>query len=195
MSRAGILLLVVFFPCFPRALPAAADPELWTCTRADGPTMFTAHVATQAGCRAYSVRSELGYFKRAADPPEVRREAPTPPEPQAQAQPALPPITINIVISPPPPRPPVSDTLAPVGEIPFETYRMLSVGMTEAEVLGRAGLPQTTLIGSAYAFGSPYPFWPIFGANRFVYSSGDWIVEITFGGGRVVSINQTRLRP
>src|SRR2546427_7879737 len=75
------------------------------------------------------------------------------------------------------------------------SYRMLSVGMTEAEVLGRAGLPQTTLIGSAYAFGSPYPFWPIFGANRFVYSSGDWIVEITFGGGRVVSINQTRLRP
>src|SRR2546422_5645524 len=36
--------------------------------------------------------------------------SPTPPEPQAQAQPALPPITINIVISPPPPRPPVSDT-------------------------------------------------------------------------------------
>jgi len=157
--------------------------------------MFTDHVATQAGCRAYTVRSELGYFKRAAEPPEVRQEAPTPPEPKAQAQPALPPITINIVISPPPPRPLVSDTLAPVGEIPFETYRMLSVGMTEAEVLGRAGLPQTTLIGSAYAFGSPYPFWPIFGANRFVYSSGDWIVEITFGGGRVVSINQTRLRP
>jgi len=28
-----------------------------------------------------------------------------------------------------------------------------------------------------------------------VYSSGDWIVELTFSGGRVLSINQTRLRP
>src|SRR2546426_6213986 len=110
------------------ALPAGAEPELWTCTRTDGSTMFTDHVPTQAGCRAYTVRSELSYFKRAAEPPEVRQEAPTPPEPKAQAQSALPPITINIVISSPPPRPPVSDTLAPAGEIPFETYRMLSVG-------------------------------------------------------------------
>jgi len=155
--------------------------------------MFTDHIPTQVRCRAYTVRSELGYFKRAAEPPAVIQEAPKPPEPQAQPAPS--PITINIVISTPPPRPPVIDTLAPVGEIPFETYRMLSVGMTEAEVLGRAGLPQTTLIGSSYSFGSPYPFWPVFGANRFVYSSGDWIVELTFGGGRVVSINQTRLRP
>jgi len=157
--------------------------------------MFTDHVPAQVGCRAYTVRSELGYFKRAAEPPAVIQEAPKPPEPQVQAQPSLPPIIINIVISTPPPRPPVINTLAPVGEMPFETYRMLSVGMTEAEVLGRAGLPQTTLIGSSYSFGSPYPFWPVFGANRFVYSSGDWIVELTFGGGRVVSINQTRLRP
>src|SRR3989449_4421680 len=120
MSRAGILLLVVFFSALLRPLPAAAEPELWPCTRADGSTMFTDQFATQAGCRAYTVRSELGYFKRAAEPPEVRQEAPTPPEPKAQAQPALPPITINIVISSPPPTPPVSDTLAPVGEIPFE---------------------------------------------------------------------------
>jgi len=127
MSRAGILLFVAFFSALLLARPAAAEPELWTCTQADGSTMFTDHVPTQAGCRAYSVRSELSYFKRAAEPPEVRQEAPTPPEPKAQTQPALPPITINIVISSPPPRPPVRDTLAPAGEIPFETYRMLSV--------------------------------------------------------------------
>jgi len=157
--------------------------------------MFTDHVPTQAGCSTYTVRTELGYLKRAAEPPAVKQEAPTPPEPRVQAQTALPPITINIVISSPPPTPPPVQMLAPVGEIPFETYRMLSVGMTEAEVLGRAGLPQTTYIGSAYPFGSPYPFWPIFGANRFVYSAGDWIVELTFTGGRVASINQTRLRP
>ena len=157
--------------------------------------MFTNQFPTQAGCSAYAIRSEMGYLKRAAEPPAVVQEAPKPPAPQMQAQPALPPITINIVISSPPPTPPPVQMLAPVGEIPFETYRMLSVGMTEAEVLGRAGLPQTTYIGSAYPFNSPYPFWPIFGANRFVYSSGDWIVELTFGGGRVLSINQTRLRP
>jgi len=195
MSRAGIPLVVVFFSALLLPLSASAESQLWTCPRADGSTMFTDHVPAQVGCRAYTVRSELGYFKRAAEPPAVIQEAPKPPEPQVQAQPSLPPITINIVISTPPPRPPVIDTLAPVGEMPFETYRMLSVGMTEAEVLGRAGLPQTTLIGSSYSFGSPYPFWPVFGANRFVYSNGDWIVELTFGGGRVISINQTRLRP
>src|SRR5712691_2904765 len=195
MFPVGIPLLVAFLSAILLPLSAAAEPELWTCIRADGSTMFTDHVPTQAGCSAYTVRSELGYFKRAAEPPAVIQETPKPLEPQAQAQPALPPITINIVISTPPPTPPVIDTLAPVGEIAFETYRMLSVGMTEAEVLGRAGLPQTTYIGSAYSFGSPYPFWPVFGANRFVYSSGDWIVELTFGGGRVITINQTRLRP
>jgi hypothetical protein len=195
MSRAGTPLLIVLVSALLLPLPATAESQLWACTRADGSTMFTDHVPTQAGCSAYTVRSELGYFKRAAEPPAVIQEAPKPLELQAQAPPALPPITINIVISTPPPTPPVIDTLAPVGEIPFETYRMLSVGMTEAEVLGRAGLPQTTYIGSAYSFGSPYPFWPVFGANRFVYSSGDWIVELTFGGGRVISINQTRLRP
>ena len=165
------------------------------CKRTDGSTMFTDHLPTQAGCSPYTIRSELGYLQRTAEPPAVNQEAPTQAEPKVQAQAATPPITINIIVSAPPPTPPSIEMLAPVGEIPFETYRMLSVGMTEAEVLGRAGLPQTTYIGSAYPFTSPYPFWPIFGANRFVYSSGDWIVELTFGGGRVVSINQTRLRP
>jgi len=195
MSRAGIPLLVAFLSTILLPLSATAEPALWVCNRADGSTMFTDHVPTQAGCSAYTVRSELGYLKRAAEPPAVKQEAPTPPEPTVQAQTAPPPITINIVINVPPPPPPPIAMPARVGEIPFETYRMLSVGMTEAEVLGRAGLPQTTYIGSAYSFGSPYPFWPIFGANRFVYSSGDWIVELTFGGGRVLSINQTRLRP
>ncbi|HZC67364.1 MAG TPA: hypothetical protein VE201_01980 [Nitrospirales bacterium] len=195
MSPVGVPLLVAFLSTILLPFSATAEPELWICKRADGSTMFTNQAPTQAGCSTYSVRSELGYLKRAAEPPAVKQEAPTLPEPKVQAQTAPPPITINIVISSPPPTPPPIQTLAPVGEISFETYRMLSVGMTEAEVLGRAGLPQTTNIGSAYSFGSPYPFWPIFGANRFVYSSGDWIVELTFGGGRVLSINQTRLRP
>ena len=195
MSRAGLSLLVIFFSALFLLYPAPAESELWMCERSDGSTMFTNQAPTQAGCSPYTIRSELGYFQRAAEPLVVKQGAPAPPEPKGLAQTATPPIAINIIVSAPPPTPPSIEMLAPVGEIPFETYRMLSVGMTEAEVLGRAGLPQTTYIGSAYPFTSPYPFWPIFGANRFVYSSGDWIVELTFGGGRVISINQTRLRP
>src|SRR5207245_10155840 len=104
MSRAGILLFVVFFSALLLALPVGAEPELWTCTRTDGSTMFTDHVPTQAGCRAYTVRSELSYFNRAAEPPEVRQESPTPPEPRPQAHAARQPLTINFLLSSPPPR-------------------------------------------------------------------------------------------
>src|SRR5438309_7572639 len=161
---------------------ASAESDLWTCQRADGSIMFTNKSEDLTGCSQYRLRTELGFFKGTV---EAKREVPKPPAaPQEPAAPpSVQPITINIIVSTPPPTPPALEMLAPVGEIPFETYRMLSVGMTESEVLGRAGLPQTTYIGSAYPFNSPYPFWPIFGTNRFVYSSGDWIVELTFSGG------------
>ena len=193
MLRVGIPLLVGFLSLvlFPLSA-AAAEPELWSCTKADGTALYANYAPNQVGCTAYAFRSELRYPKRAAEQPAVKKEEPKPPEPKAQT--ALPPITINITVSAPPPAPPVIEMEPSVGEIPFEVVRMLSVGMTEAEILRRAGLPQATLIGS-HSFGSPYPFWPIFGANRFVYSSGDWIVELTFTGGRVFSINQNRVRP
>jgi len=194
MQRAGIPLFVAFFSALLLPLLASAESELWTCNRVDGSIMFTNKSQDLTGCSQYRLRTELGFFKGTV---EAKKEVPKPTA--APQEPTAPsstlPITINIIISTPPPMPPAIEMLAPVGEIPFETYRMLSVGMTEAEVLGRAGLPQTTYIGTAYPFNSPYPFWPIFGANRFVYSSGDWIVELTFSGGRVLSINQTRLRP
>ncbi len=190
MSRVGIPLMVGFLSAVLLPLSAtAAEPELWSCTKADGTTTFTNKTKDLSGCSAYTLRSELGYVRRAV---EEKKEEPQPPESKTQA--ALPPININIMVSAPPPAPPAIEMPAPVGEIPFEVVRMLSVGMTEAEILRRAGLPQATLIGS-HSFGSPYPFWPIFGANRFVYSSGDWIVELTFTGGRVFSINQVRIRP
>jgi hypothetical protein len=189
MSRVGIPLLVGFLSAVLFPLSAAAEPELWSCTKTDGTMLFTNKTKDLSGCNAYTLRAELGYVKRAV---EEKKEEPKPPEPKAQT--ALPPININIMVSAPPPAPPAIEMLAPVGEIPFEVVRMLSVGMTEAEILRRAGLPQATLIGS-HSFGSPYPAWPIFGANRFVYSSGDWIVELTFTGGRVFSINQNRVRP
>jgi hypothetical protein len=156
--------------------------------------MFTDKIPNVTGCSQYRLRTELGFLSRKTA--EEKPEAPKPAS-EPKAPPSAQPITINIIVSAPPPTPPPPriEAQPPLGEIPFEVFRMLSVGMTEGEILGRAGLPQTTLIGGSYAFGSPYPIWPIFGANRFVYSSGDWIVELEFTGGRVASINQTRLRP
>lgn len=189
MSRVGIAILVATLPALLLPPPAAADPEVWTCKRADGTTIFANHTKGLTGCSSYNLRSELGYMKRTA---EEKAEAPKPPESKAST--AAQPVTINIIVNAPPPSQRI-EVQPPVGEISFEVARMLSVGMTEAEILRRAGLPQATLIGGSYSFGSPYPFWPVFGANRFVYSSDDWLVELTFGGGRVLSINQTRTRP
>lgn len=171
------------------AASAGAETEVWLCARADGTEVFTNKAKDLTGCKEYTPRAELGYVKRTAEQKEERK----PSEPQVQL--ALPPINITInVQSAPPPRVERVELRPPVGEIPFQVSRMLSVGMSEAEVLSRAGLPQFTLIGSQ-SFGFPFPIWPIFGANRFVYSSGDWIVEVTFGGGRVISINEFRPRP
>lgn len=195
MSRIGVALLVAFLASPLLPLPASAEPELWACQRADGSTMYMNHTKGATGCGGYSLRSELGYVKRTEAPAPAKTEEAKPPEAPAHATGQ--PITINIIVNAPPPAPPPQpiEVQPPVGEIPFEVVRMLSVGMTEAEILRRAGLPQATLIGGSYSFGAPYPVWPIFGANRFVYSSGDWLVELTFTGGRVLSINQTRVRP
>lgn len=187
MIYVRIACSVVFASLLLFTLPAAAETDMWTCKRADGTEIFTNKTKGLTGCGEYVLRTELGYVKRSTEEqgPAIEARTPTPPQPQA----GMPPITIviNNMVSPPA----RADVALPVGEIPFEVFRMLSVGMSEAEVLRRAGLPQSTLIGP-YALGSPYPVWPVFGANRFVYSSGDWVVELTFGGGRVLSINQFR---
>ena len=194
MSRVGVppLVGVLSVALLPLSV-TAAEPGLWSCTKADGTTLYANYAPNQADCAAYTFRSDLRYPKHAAEEQSaVKKEEPKPPEPKAPT--SSPPINIYVTVSAPPPSPPAIEIPVPAGEIPFEVVRMLSVGMTEAEILRRAGLPQATLIGS-HSFGSPYPFWPIFGANRFVYSSGDWIVELTFTGGRVFSINEVRVRP
>ena len=195
MAPIGIPLLLAFFSFLLWPLPAAADPEVWFCKRADGTTIFANHTKGMTDCRQHTLQTEMGYMKRTVEPAPVSKEEPRVPAPPAQSLGQ--PVTINIIVNAPPPTPPPQriEIQPPVGEISFEVFRMLSVGMSEAEILRRAGLPQTTLIGGSYSFGSPYPSWPIFGANRFVYSSGDWIVELMFTGGRVLSINQTRVRP
>jgi hypothetical protein len=64
-------------------------------------------------------------------------------------------------------------------EMSFEVLRMLSTGMTKAEVVSRAGPPQHTFQRGR--------------SSTWVYSTTDhWIVELAFGGGRVSAINWTR---
>jgi hypothetical protein len=61
----------------------------------------------------------------------------------------------------------------------FETLRMLSTGMTKAEVLSRAGAPR-------HRFQSR-------GSQRWIYTtSDDWIVEVVFSGNTVIAINWSR---
>lgn len=65
------------------------------------------------------------------------------------------------------------------GEVSFETLRMLSTGMTKAEVLSRAGHPRHEFKNR--------------GTQRWVYSLPDrWIVEIVFSGNNVIAIDWSR---
>ena len=65
------------------------------------------------------------------------------------------------------------------GEVSFEVLRMLSTGMTKAEVLTRAGRPRYMLRHGRL--------------RQWVYSSTDnWIVEINFNDDRVIGINWAR---
>jgi hypothetical protein len=64
-------------------------------------------------------------------------------------------------------------------ELSFETLRMLSTGMTKAEVLSRAGSPRHTYKKAR--------------ASAWVYSTTDkWLVELSFVGDRVIAVNWSR---
>ena len=64
-------------------------------------------------------------------------------------------------------------------ELPFEVFRMLSVGMTKSEVISLAGPPRYTFHKSR--------------SSAWMYSGTDrWVLEVIFGGDRVASLNWTR---
>jgi hypothetical protein len=77
--------------------------------------------------------------------------------------------------------------------MPFEIFRMLSIGMTEAEVIARAGPP--TYISSIPLAGGVGLIAPVSNALRYNYL-GDWIVVVTFDlSGRVINLERFRPRP
>ncbi|HTE88205.1 MAG TPA: hypothetical protein VK639_04560 [Terriglobales bacterium] len=64
-------------------------------------------------------------------------------------------------------------------EMSFEVMRMLSTGMTKGEVISHAGPPRHMFKRAR--------------AATWVYLTADhWIVELTFGGDRVLNINWSR---
>jgi hypothetical protein len=69
---------------------------------------------------------------------------------------------------------------SPRQEMSFETLRMLSTGMTQAEVLSRAGAPRQRFQNR--------------GTQRWIYTTSEnWIVEVVFSGNTVIEINWSRL--
>jgi len=140
--------------------------ELLRCTGRNGTVVFTNEAAGLSECRRYEPRSTLTVAPERG-PADKRPTVASPSKTES-------------------PRVRAKRTVAvrkePAGEVSFETLRMLSTGMTKAEVLSRAGTPRYDLKSSK--------------TQRWVYSSADdWIVEIAFGGNRVTAINWTRSRP
>lgn len=142
----------------------AAEDELWLCRGQEGSEVYSNRQAAP-DCKKYEPASRLAV--RSPD-----GEAPSDHQKPAASSYAPPPATETR--HPPEKR--------KQGELDFEKFRMLSTGMTQAEILTRAGSPK-------YIF----PF----GRNiqRWVYTEEDWLIEITFTGGRAANIDSYRTRP
>lgn len=142
----------------------AAEDELWLCRGQDGSEVYSNRQAAP-DCKTYEPAARLAVRSDSGEAPSAYRK----------------PVASSYV------PPPATETRHPPekrkpGEIDFEKFRMLSTGMTQAEILTRAGSP-------TYIF----PF----GRNiqRWVYTKEDWLIEITFTGGRVANIDSYRPRP
>jgi hypothetical protein len=74
------------------------------------------------------------------------------------------------------------------GKIDFEKFRMLSVGMTESDVLALAGSP-----GSEYSANCIPSLIPVACPKYWIYTYGDnWTVSVTLLDGRVIGITNDR---
>src|SRR5205085_2793182 len=92
-------------------LPAAASAEMWLCTLPAGGSVYTNLPKDYQDCAAFEPKSELGMFST--------NVVPTSPRPERFELP---------LESKPAPR---AEEAFPSGEMPFEVFRMLSIGMNE----------------------------------------------------------------
>jgi hypothetical protein len=162
----AVLLLVLI-------LPSMASAEMWRCALPDGNDIYTNSPNEYQGCKIYEPVAELSVFyptHSAATAPRFLQESVPLHEPARPIE-----------------KSPVS------GDMPFEVWRMLSIGMHEAEVLARAGVP-TYVSGLPLAAGSGL-IAPVSNALRYNYV-GDWIVVVEFDrSGRVTNLDRVRPRP
>ncbi len=145
--------------------PLQAEPEeFWLCKQPGGEETYTNRNEGQ-DCKKYEPKAKLVVKSKEATGP------PSEPVPAVNEYSGLPDSDRH---DPPVKRLP--------GEISFETYRMLSTGTTEAEILTRAGQPR-------------YTFRIARGTWVWVYLNDEWLVEVTFSGGRVANISRYRPKP
>ena len=159
--------------CLLLGLPAVVAAEMWRCALPDGSEIYTNIPKEYQNCVAYEPAAELSLFSRVP----ALGIAP----PLLQIEPVEQPERTRQVDASPIPR-----------EMPFEVFRMLSLGMSEAEVLQRAGPPTYVVPNTTGAFGL---LAPISSAARYYYL-GDWIVTVNFDlAGRVVNLDRSRPSP
>ena len=164
----GIFFLLV-------VLPTAASAEMWLCSLPTGGTIYTNLPKDYQDCAAFEPKSELGMFSTNVVPTSPRLE---------EFRPPLEPMPASL--------PPKAEEAPLYREMPFEVYRMLNLGMSEAEILMRAGPPSYVVPNTTGAFGL---LAPISSASRYYYL-GDWIVTVTFDlSGRVINLDRSRPSP
>jgi hypothetical protein len=156
-------------------LPSAASSEMWVCSLATDSPIYTNITKGYQDCVAFEPKSELGMFSTNVVPTLPRLE---------EFRPLLEPTPASL--------PPKAEEALPYREMPFEVFRMLSLGMSEAEILKRAGQPSYVVPNTTGAFGL---LAPISSAARYYYL-GDWIVTVTFDlSGRVINLDRSRPSP
>ncbi len=144
--------------------PVQAEPEeFWLCKQQGGEETYTNRNEGQE-CTKYEPKAKL--VIKSKEP-----GSPSEPVPAVNENPVSPGIDRH--------EPPVRRL---PGEISFETYRMLSTGTSEAEILTRAGHPR-------------YTFRIARGTWVWVYLNDEWLVEVTFSGGTVANIARYRPKP
>ena len=164
-SRGIFFMLIV--------LPVAASAEMWLCTLPTGSTIYTNIPKDYENCAAFEPKSDVWVFTTNRVPLPPRLEGFELPLEQKAA--------------------PQAEEASPPREMPFEIFRMLSIGMSEAEVIARAGLP--TYISSLPFGGGFGLIAPVSNALRYNYL-GDWIVIVTFDlSGRLINLDRFRPRP
>ena len=160
--------------CLLLGLPAVVAADMWRCALPDGSEIYTNTPKEYQHCLAYEPASELSVFSRVPVVGIAPRLLQVEPVQQRERTPQ------------------VDESPVP-SDMSFEVFRMLAIGMPEAEVLARAGPP--TYISSLPLAGGPGLIAPVSNALRYSYV-GDWIVIVEFDrSGRVSNVNRFRPRP